>query len=69
VVCSLINETRRRKNTNENEKSVYFTHIGRGETPVEPIAIKYGNSLYLTEEINRSKFGVDWYSSFGSGEV
>jgi len=30
---------------------------------------KFGNFLYLTEVINRSKFGVDWYGSFGSGEV
>jgi len=28
-----------------------------------------GNSIYLTEVINHSKFGVDWFSSFGSGEV
>jgi len=40
-----------------------------GDTPLEPIATKFGNSLYLTEVINRSKFGVDWFSSFGSGEV
>jgi len=39
-----------------------------GDAPLEPIATKFGNSLYLIEVINRSKFGVDWYSSFGSGE-
>jgi len=40
-----------------------------GDVPLEPIATKFGNSLYLTEIINRSKFGVDWLGSFGSGEV
>jgi len=33
------------------------------------MATKFGNFLYITEVINRSKFGVDWFSSFGSGEV
>jgi len=36
---------------------------------LEPIATKFGNSFYLTEVINHSKFGVDWFGSFGSGEV
>jgi len=40
-----------------------------GDAPLEPIATKFGNSLYPTEVISRSKFGVDWYGSFGSGEV
>jgi len=40
-----------------------------GDAPLEPIATKFGNSLYLTEVINRSKFGVDWLGNFGSGEV
>jgi len=40
-----------------------------GDAPLQTIATKFGNSLYLTEVINRSQFGVDWYSSFGSGEV
>jgi len=40
-----------------------------GDAPLEPIATKFGKSHYLTEVINRSKFGVDWFSSFGSGEI
>jgi len=40
-----------------------------GDAPLEPIATKFGNFLYLNEVINRSKFGVDWFNSFGSGEV
>jgi len=55
VFCSLINETSRK--TNDNWKSVYFTHMGRRW---KPIATQFGNSLYLTEVINRSKFSVDW---------
>jgi len=39
-----------------------------GDAPLAPIATKFDNSLYLTE-VNRSKFGVDWYGSFGYGEV
>ena len=35
---------------------------------VELIATKFGNSLYLTDVIIRAKFGIDWYSGFGSGE-
>jgi len=31
-----------------------------GDAPLEPIATKFGNSLYLTKVINRSKFDVDW---------
>jgi len=33
------------------------------------MATKFGNSLYIPEVINSLKFGVDWFSSFGSGEV
>jgi len=40
-----------------------------GDTPLEPIATKFGNSLNLTEVINRSKFGDDWNGSFGFGVV
>jgi len=40
-----------------------------GDAPLKPIATEFGNSLYITEVINRSKFGVDWFSRFGSGEV
>jgi len=40
-----------------------------GDAPPEPIATKFGISLYKTEVINISKFGVDWFSNFGSGEV
>jgi len=40
-----------------------------GDASLEPIATEFGNSLYLTEVNNRSKCVVDWYSSFGSGEV
>ena len=37
--------------------TVYFTTWGA--TPREPIATKYGNSLYLIDVIIRSKFGID----------
>jgi len=47
--------------------SVYFIHLGRGS--LEPILTKFGNSLYFTDVINRSQVGVDWFGSFGSGEV
>jgi len=40
-----------------------------GDALLEPIATKFDNSLYLTEVINRSQFCVDWFSTFGSGEV
>jgi len=40
-----------------------------GDALLEPIATTFCNSLYLTDVINRSKFGIDWYGSFGSGEV
>jgi len=36
---------------------------------LEPIVTKFGNSFYLAEVINRSKFGVDWLGSFSSGKV
>jgi len=66
VVCSQINETRRRK-TQTIAKKVYISPTG--DAPLERIATKFGNSLYLTEVINRSKFGVDWYGSVGSEEM
>jgi len=42
-----------------------------GDAPLTPIETKFDNSLYVSEVINRSKFGFDWYCSFGfgSGEV
>jgi len=40
-----------------------------GDAPLETIVTKFGNSFYLTEVINRPKFGIDWFGSFGSGEV
>jgi len=43
--------------------------MGRGDAPLEPIATKFNNSFYLTYLINRSKFGIDWYGSFGSGKM
>jgi len=48
-------------------KKVYISPTW-GDASLKPIAT-HDNSLYLTEVINRSKFGVDWFSSFGSGEV
>jgi len=61
-------DQRNKKKKHERElKSLYFTHIGR-RLP-EPIATKLGNSLYLIDVINLSKFGIDWYGSFVSGEV
>jgi len=48
-------------------KKVYVSPTW-GDAPLKPIATKFSNSLYLPEAINRSKFGVDWFSSFGSGE-
>jgi len=47
-------------------KKVYISPTW-GDAPLKLIATKLGNSLYLTELINRSKCGVDWFSS--SGEV
>jgi len=38
-----------------------------GDVPQEPIATTFGNYLYLADVINRTQFGVDWYSS--SAEV
>jgi len=40
-----------------------------GDALLKPIVTKFGNSLYLTEVLNRSKCGVDWFGSFSSGEV
>jgi len=41
----------------------------RGDAPLKPIATKFGNLFYLTNVINVAKFDIDWYVSFGSGEV
>jgi len=49
-------------------KKVYISPTWR-DAPLEAIATKLGNSLYLTEVINYSKLCVDLFSSFGSGEV
>jgi len=49
-------------------KKVYISPT-REDVPLEPNATKFGNSPYLTEVINRSKFGVNWFSSFGSEEM
>jgi len=68
VVCSLLKETEKKKHKRPITKKVYISPTW-GDAPLKPIATKFSNSLYLTEVINRSKFGVDWYSSFGSGEV
>ena len=40
-----------------------------GAAPIKLIATKFGDSHYLADVIIRSKFGNDWYSNFGSGEV
>ena len=40
-----------------------------GAAPVEPISTKISNNFYPTDVIILSKFGIDWYSGFGSGEV
>jgi len=49
-------------------KKVYISPTW-GDAPLEPITTKFSSSLYVTEVINPSKFGVDWFGSFGSGEV
>ena len=36
----------------------------REVAPVEPLAMKFGNTLYLFDVIIGSKFGIDRYSSF-----
>jgi len=59
---------KKQNNPSLSLKKVYISPTW-GDAPREPIATKFGNSLYLTEVIDRSKFGVDWFSSFGSGEV
>ena len=46
-----------------------FISAAWGAAPVKPISTKFGNSFYPTDVIIRSKFGIDWYSSFGSEEV
>jgi len=70
VACSLFKETWQQKQNDPSLslKKVYISPTW-GDAPLEPIANKFGNSLYLTEVINRSKFGVDWFSSFSSGQV
>jgi len=70
VICSLFTDTRKKKHKRPITitKKVYISPT-LGDAFLEPIATQFGNSLYLTEFINRSKFGVDWLSSFGSGEV
>jgi len=66
VVCRLIKEQERKKHIRQL-KNGYISPTW-GDALLEPIATIIGNSLYLTEVINSSKFGVDWYGSFGSGE-
>jgi len=70
VACSLFKETwkQKQKDLSLSLKKVYISPTW-GDAPLESIATKFGNSLYLNEVINRSKFGFDWFSSFGSGEV
>jgi len=70
VACSLFKETWKQKQ-NDPSLSLQKVYISPtwGDAPLQPIATKFGNSLHLTKAINRSKFGVDWFSSFGSGEV
>jgi len=36
-----------------------------GDAPLEPIVTKFGNSVYLTDIINRSKFGSANYPNSG----
>jgi len=59
VVCSLFKETGKQKHKRPITKKVYISPTC-GEAPLEPIATNFGNSLYLTEVINRSEFGVDY---------
>jgi len=68
VACSLFKETWKQKRPITITKKVYISPAW-GDAPLEPIATKFGNSFYLTKVINRSKFGVDWFSSFGSGDL
>jgi len=70
VACSLLKETKKQKQNDPSLslKKVYISPTW-GDAPLEPIATKFDSSLYLTEVINHSKFGVDWFCSFGSGEV
>jgi len=70
VAYSLFKETWKKKQ-NDPSLSLKKGYVSPtwGDAPLEPIATKFGNSLYLTEVINRLKCGVDWFSSFGSGEV
>ena len=60
---------RRKKYFKKTENLELYISPTWGAAPVEPIATKFGNSLNPTDVIIRSKFGIDWYSSFGSGEV
>jgi len=70
VACSQFKETGKQKHKRPITitKKVYISPTW-GDAPLEPIATKFGNSLYLTEVISRLIFGVDWFSSFGSGEA
>ena len=52
-----------------HENLELYTSPTWGAAPVEPIATKFGKSLPLTDVIIRSKFGIDWQSSFGFGEI
>jgi len=64
VVCTLIKGTHGKEIT-----LIVYISPTWGDAPLEPIIAKFGSSLYIPEVINRSKFGVDWFGSFGSGEV
>jgi len=68
--CSLFKETWMQKQ-NDPSLSLQKVYISPtwGDAPLEPIAIKFGSSLYFTKVIKLSKFGVDWFSSFDSGEA
>jgi len=67
VNCGLAWSTKQEEKIQTRTKKVYISSTS-GDAPLKPIATIFRNSLYLTEVINCSKFGVDWYSSFGSGE-
>ena len=60
---------KRKKKVKNTENLELYISPTWGAAPVKLIATKFSNSFYLTDVIICSKFGVDWYSSFGSGEV
>jgi len=66
--CGLWPDQRNKQKKQMITKRVYISPTW-GEAHLELIATKFGNSLYLTEVINHSTFGVNCYRSFGSGEV